>query len=155
MSESWPPAESSDPGNSFDPSRQPPSGRPHYLGPEPPPVHPNRPSWPGQLSQTRYAGPVHDNRSNWPAVTGFIFVILSGLWALQNFSTVLVNADLGYRVGYRMPVLVLACVAVGLCILGIGRARSTGKGQALAITGVVLGSLVIAFALLAVSLAFA
>lgn len=149
MSESWPPADSSGPGQPSDPRWQPQSG---YPGPG---QYPVRPSWPGQLGQPPYPAPIPDNRSNWPSIIGPILVILSGLWAFNNLFEVSMAADVGYKVGYRLPALLLACLAVGLCILGIRRSHSTGRGEVPAIVGVTFGSLVIVFALLEIGLVIA
>lgn len=100
------------------------------------------------MDPSQYAGPVRDDRSNWQAVIGPILVILAGLWAVKNTFTFHMGADAGYEVGYRLPALVLACLAVGVCVLGIRRARSTGRGEVLAIVGTTFGSIGIGFMLL-------
>lgn len=148
MSETWPPAKSSDLGRSRDLGKPTPAGKPGHPGQWQPPDYLDHPGWQRHLDQVPYAGPLHEDRPNWQAFTGLILVMLSGTWVWKNAFTINIYTDVGYVVGYRLPALGLACLAVGLCAKGIGRAHSTDRGQVSAIIGATLGGFVIAFALL-------
>jgi hypothetical protein len=97
----------------------------------------------------RPAPPTPVRRSNWMAVAALVIGVLAVPAVLRSFITPThFGADLGYELGYRSVPALLSCTAVALGVAGVIRARSAGRGQGPAITGLVLGGSAAALAVL-------
>ncbi|WP_433599204.1 hypothetical protein ACQPXH_26590 [Nocardia sp. CA-135953] len=83
------------------------------------------------------------------AVAALVIGILAVPTVLRSFITPThFGADLGYELGYRSIPALLSCTALALGVPKVIRARSAGRGQGPAITGLVLAGSAAALAVL-------